>query len=65
MNDHPAVLWPSHKHGLEFTPDAAVWIVQRMVGTLPDEEYDPLEEPTQHQIDEWMIGMMDDDGCDE
>jgi hypothetical protein len=53
-NPYPAVLWPPPGAACEMTPDDAVWLVQRMVGTLEDE---PFEEPTQDQIDEWLIAM--------
>lgn len=53
MNAYPAVLWPPPGAASDLTPEDAVWLVQRMVGTLPDEAY---PEPTQEQIDEWLIG---------
>ena len=51
------MLWPSHRHDLVMSPDSVLYVVQAMVGTFEEE---PYVEPTQEEIDEWMIGMMDD-----
>ncbi len=56
---HPAVLWPPHRHDLMMDVDAVLFLVQHLTGTLEDESF---EEPTQEQVDEWLIGMMDNAG---
>jgi hypothetical protein len=56
-NVYPAVMWPSHQHDLAMSLDLVLYVVQAMVGTIQEE---PYVEPTQAEIDEWMIGMMDD-----
>ena len=57
MNPYPAALWPPHRHDLVMDLNLVLYVVQAMVGTLEEE---PYVEPTQEEIDEWMIGMMDD-----
>jgi len=56
MSAYPAVLWPPHRHDLVLDLDGVLHMVQAMAGTLEDESF---EEPTQEQVDEWLIGMVD------
>jgi hypothetical protein len=57
-NSYPAVLWPSHRHDLTMDLDMVLFLVRHLTGTLEDEEF---EEPSQEQVDEWMIGMSDEE----
>jgi hypothetical protein len=57
LNVHPAVLWPPHG----FTAHLPVLLhaVEAMAGTL---DLDALTyEPTEDEIDGWLLSMMEDD----
>jgi hypothetical protein len=56
----PAVTVP--EAGVRLDPEMLVYVIRRRMGELDDE---PIVEPTQGEIDEWMMGMMMDAGGEE